>query len=137
RLGVQLLREVVAGKRHREQPVVEAHRGIARVLRRDPMNRALDLAPRLPGPTARLGIVATAKLNDIPRRILDDALALHDVCVAQPYLATGLQAVELAGRVFHEVVALDEDPARERPLAQARLGPVRMFRGLEPLLLAF
>src|SRR5262245_9604675 len=44
RARVQLLREIVPRKRAHEQPIVEAHRRAQRVLRRHPVDRALDLA---------------------------------------------------------------------------------------------
>src|SRR5688572_19800051 len=98
------------------------------------MNGALDLATRLLGPAARRRVMTAAQLDDVPRRILDDAFALDDIAVAQAHFAAGLQAVKLARRVLHEVVTLDEDLAREGHFARSELGPVRMVRGLEPLL---
>ena len=80
-----------------------------RVLGRHPVDRAFDLAAAVLGAAARRGVVAAVQLDDVARGILHHALAFHDIAVAQPHFAARLQPMELARRVLHEVLALDED----------------------------
>ena len=53
--------------------------------------------------------------------VLDDFLALDDVGVLEAYLPARLEAEVLLGRLFHEVLLLDVERARERHEAMAAM----------------
>ena len=89
------------------------------------MDGALDLAAV--GSVAALGgrVVGAAQFDDSTRgRILDRLLTGDEVGPAQAHLAAGGQAVVLARRVFHEVVALDVELAAEGHGPRAHLGRI-------------
>ena len=85
------------------------------MLSTDPVNRALDLACCRSGLGSRasLGIVSTAKLNNLARSILNHFIATDDVAVSQSNFCADGQAEELLGGVLHEVIAFDKQVTRE------------------------
>lgn len=61
------------------------------------------------------------EFDDMARLVLDDFLALDDIGVLEAYLPARLEAEVLLGRLFHEVLLLDVERARERHEAMAAM----------------
>ena len=100
------------------------------------MQRRLDLAAirRIAAPGRR--IVGAAQLDDLAGGVLDHLGAGDEIGVTKADLAAWSQAEELLRRIFHEVVALDEDFAAERDAPGAERGVVGMVGHLHLLGLA-
>ena len=87
---------------------------------------ALTLRPSGASPPRRRRVVGAAQLDDRAGVVLDDVGAGHQVGVAEAHFPARGQAEELLRRLLHEVVALDVDLPRERHLARARGGILRV-----------
>ncbi len=88
------------------------------------MNRALHLAPIRRVAAARLRIVRAVQRHDVAVGVLDHLGARDEIAEAQAHFAAWCQAEELARRIFHEVVALHPQLARERQRTRAASGRI-------------
>src|SRR2546428_3147727 len=113
----------LAGARvdHLEEAIVESQRRRRRQRRRDPVDGPAHFPAVLRIRGARLGIDAGAQLGYLAgTRVLLYAGAPQDVRVAKAHLLAGGEAPPPFDRHLHEVLALDEELAREWELARAR-----------------
>ena len=74
---------------------------------------------------------------NVARRIFHHLIALDDVGVFQPHFAARFQPEIFRRRRFHEIVALDEQFAREWNLARAGVGSSGLFTASSSSTLSF
>src|SRR5438132_1629355 len=99
---------------------------------RHPVDGPLDLAAVGSVAAARRGVVGAAQLDHLAGlRVLDHALALDEVSVAQPYFPARRQPEELLWWILAEVVALDVQHAPERHLARPGGSILRVVDGVQ------
>ena len=120
-----------------EQAVVQPHFCRHRMLRADPVDRALDLAVGAGHAGARFQIQRAAQFDDLARVVLHHVVAARDPGAAQAHFAAGDQALPAFGRDFGEVFALDPQFARERHRALAEGFVLRVVREREVFFVAF
>ena len=116
-----------------EQVVIQAHLRVYRVRCRYPVQRGAHPASVRSAAPACLRVIGAAQLYNFSAFVLYYFLALDEVAVAQSHLASRREAIKPSWWVFHEVLTLDVQFARERNFACACGLVLWVVHGIEPV----
>src|SRR5690349_17464054 len=95
------------------------------------MNGSFDFSTCRWAPGLAVQIGRATKLHHIPSAIFDNLITLEDVGILQPHLAPGTKPEVFRRRIFHKIVALDVELARERQLATASRGVLWIINSVQ------
>src|SRR5207249_1243637 len=100
-----------------QEMVVQADFRVERLVRRDPVDGALDLARGARSSAPGLRIIGTMYLDHLTAAlVLHDAHTSNDVGIAKTHLPTWSQPKKLFRRIFPKIFPLDVEYAGERDL---------------------
>lgn len=122
-----------AGVLDGEQLIEHAHIRAETIVRRDPVDRALDLAAVGRRAVAAFEVGGADDLFNAAVGVPDDVLISDDIRAHQPHLAVGLQAEVLGRRIHRKVLRVDVQIPRESDRPRTGIGVVRVVGQIETL----